>query len=297
MVPISPNTKHKILDAATEMGLRLNSNIGVIVPCSISYSEFIFHAFSAGLSSKANKYGYGIFTSIQPEEPEEKNFIPDFLKTRNVAGVIFLGEISNHIKEYIEDERIPYVFADTQGEALPFNSIKIDYKSAMRNLLSHLFSQGYTKYFLLSSMSKPFPSYVKQEFDCFNKFLSKNNLPGEILLEKEDKAGLLKKIDKEVQNAASKTVFIANSRFLTIKLLELFYAHGKNMPHDAGLVGNHLIAEYMEPKLTTQKISFYNIGETAVDMMEKIWKNKNKPIGNITIESQLIINGSTLKTA
>jgi DNA-binding LacI/PurR family transcriptional regulator len=167
----------------------------------------------------------------------------------------------------------------------------------MRELLSHLLFQGYTRPLLISSLDEPFPNYFKQELACFNEFMSENKLEGKILLEKEKgRTGLLEELDDEVKNAASQTVFIADSRFLTIKLLELFYANGKNMPRDAGLVGSHIIADYTEPKLTAKRISFYNFGETAVDMIDKIWKNKNNPLDNVMQESRIMKNGSTQRT-
>jgi DNA-binding LacI/PurR family transcriptional regulator len=165
----------------------------------------------------------------------------------------------------------------------------------MKELLDHLSSQKYTNFIMLSSLKKPLPNYFTQEMECFKDFLNDNGFKGNILLEKDDKAKLLKEIDKEVKDAASETVFIADSRYLTIKLLELFYAHGKNMPNDAGMVGNNLIANFTEPKLTTRKISFYDLGGATVDMMNKLWSNNNKPMGNWELDSQIIINDSTRK--
>jgi len=276
-VSITPQTKKKILESAIKYDLRINNNIGIFIPDRIMNNDLIHYPFVAGVFSQAHEYDYGVFCSAFNENITTAD-IPAFLTDRKVSGIIFIGEISPVIVDFLKDNMIPYVMADISGKPKAENCISIDYYGTTLALLNCLKENGYREYIFVNNIQGNPSAFEQIEFNCFKQFVDENSFKGEILYYRGGLDDYLQIISEKIQKSSRETVFITESRLFTIEILKLFSIQNKTVSKDVGLVGSNLLSEYTIPKLISMKYDFNKIGEKAVVMMRRILENKHAPV-------------------
>lgn len=286
-VQVSAETKARILSMAIEKGWRGNDNIGVLVPESILSYEYYYNAFVAGVFTKANAFGIGIMSGFFPDK-SSCGKLPDFLKYRNVSGVIFLHRTTEKMTSFLEVERLPYVVCNPESAHIVEDCVMFEGRETTTELLMRLKAQGYRRFILCSYGGS---QYARDRIDCFDQFISTNNCCGRKINPESTEVGT--EMEREVAVADSGTVFIVDSRFHTIKCLELFAKHGKKVMDDVGLVGHHTLAELHEPKLSTVKYPIAEIGAEAVSMIREKWKTGHRPLRRRLIKGQIFLNMKT----
>jgi len=287
IVPITPQTKKRILESAIKHDLRINNNIGIFIPETIMDSDFIHYPFVAGVFSQAHEYDYGVFCTAFNDDITEAD-IPEFLEDRKVSGVIFIGKISPVIASFLENNMIPYVLADISGKPETKNCISIDYYGTTLALLNHLKENGYREYIFVNNIEDVPSAFEQIEFNCFKQFLDENSFEGDILYYQNGLDDYLQVISQKIKDSTQETVFITESRLFTIEILKLFSLQEKTVFRDVGLVGSNLLSEYTIPKLMSVKYDFNKIGEKSVIMMREILENKHKPIRKEIIIGKVI---------
>lgn len=290
-IAIGQQTKQKILDLAIEKGIRLNNNIAVFIPGFHPSNESYFYSFLAGVMLQANKYNFGVFCEKNNSSDQKSDSsIPDFLLKKEVNAGIFFNNIPNTFKDYFESERIPFVIANPVQEVPGENSVVFDDYGTMQKLLKHLEKQDYRSYYMISYA--PESSYVRSRIACFNEFIRDASYTGRVITSESD---ALTEIPSLVKSSTPETVFIADARLYTMKILEHIALCGKKLPEDIGLVGSPLLADFYRPKLTTVTNPNFEMGAACIDMVSNIWDKKNQPCNNVIIKGELIINGSTMR--
>lgn len=292
-ITIGQETKRKILELAIEKGIRLNNNIAVFIPDFGSENESYFHSFLSGIMLQANEYKYGVFcgkTGPDGSDRQSGAGIPEFLLKKEVNAAIFLHAIPDTLRNYLDGERIPYVLANPTHSTQTVNSVVFDDYGTMRELLDHLKEQSYRDYYLISYA--PQINYVKNRVACFDDFMRENSFFGRTILDQRE---ALTDIPALMGQASPDTVFIADARLYTMKLLESLVVNGKQLPRDVGLVGSPFLAEFYHPRLTTVTNPNFEMGAACIDMVDGIWRGKNRPRPNRVIKGRLRINQSTTR--
>jgi LacI family transcriptional regulator len=292
-VLISEETKSKILETAIEMGWRRNNNIGIIVPGNVSSSDYYFLPCLAGMFHEANKYGNGIFIEEYSSSDTDKIEIPEFISQKEISGVVLMHTVPQNIREYLEREKIPFIVVNPL-EPCDKNCIVLDDYGLFMDLLLHLKNCGYKDYYYISYDTGS--NYTREAVSAFDNFIAENKFSGKKLLGQEDFVSeIQQEVSSLIKNAFPEMVFISEARFWTVKLLELFMLHGKSCPNNAGLVGHPSIAEVYIPRLTTIKQPFFEMGKSAIQMVNDLWDNKNHPINHLVLKGELIIGNSCRK--
>lgn len=290
-LPISQVTKNKILDVATEMGWRRNSNIGVIIPKAVTVNKSYYLQYMDGVFQEANRQGNGIFTAFYDPDDGCDFELPGFMLQKEIAGAIYLHAVPDVAKSYMESERIPYVVAEP-GNELVENCIIPDDYSLFEDLLNKMLKQGYKHFYYVSIHTET--TYTENVCNCLNHYIDSKRFDGTILLQnKSNKNETLESLHQAVKNGSKDTVFISESRYWTMKLLELFTLYGKRFPDDGGIVGNHWLADIYNPPLSTIVPPIQDMAKAAVDMINRLWANKNQPLKAVKLKGTVVIKEST----
>lgn len=287
-VPITPDTKRRILKSAINHNLRTNSNIGIFIPDRLMDYDLVHYPFVAGVFSQAHEYDYGIFCTAFSDNMTVED-IPAYLENRKVSGVIFLNAIPPVIADFLKDNLIPYVLADIGGKPTPTNCISIDYYSTTLALLNLLKERGYLEYIFVSNTTGTLPVFEQIEFNCFRKFLDDNMFKGEILCYNKELDDYLEIISKKVKKMTSKTIFITESKLFTIEIMKLFAVHNKTIPEHGGLAGSSLLSKSTVPNLFSIKYDFNKIGEQSVSMIYRILTNKHHPEEKVMTAGEILL--------
>lgn len=285
----SSATKQRILEAAWSKGFRLNSNIGIVVPAEIKANEVLYYPGFAGMMERCAELGMGVFNaSFSGDTPA----IPDFILKREISGVIFWGRAPQNMKSLLITEKIPFIILNPFNEQLENDAVYFSDYETMTSLLEYLLTKGYKEYIYVSHGAAM--TYIKEVTESFNDFIKAESLKGTVLLSPpEGSEKLIAQVSSMIEHGNSKTVFITPARMFTIKILELFAAHGKTIPADAGVVGSNALADFCIPKMTTVVYPFYEMGVAAVDMMQEKWNKRQFHLSAKKIQGIIIKNEST----
>ncbi len=288
-ITIGKETKKRILGLAWERGFLLTRSVGLIASDRKDIG-LLYHPAATGVLERCAELGMGIFSAHYHEGKTAG--IPEFLLKRKVGGVISFDCLPENIREYLVEEKIPYVAMNPHKEITNEDSILFSDYETMTELLSYLKSRGYKKYIYASVDDKT--HYAQSVLQSFADFLKAESYKSQVLLaDPSSETEALKSLRKLVEASVPETVFITPARMFTMKLLEFFAACGKTAPQDGGIVGHSLLADYSIPKLTAVSYPFYEMGAAAVDMLGEKWEKRLFNLPNKTIRGRLIRNQST----
>lgn len=290
-ISIGAEMKRRILEAAWEKGLILNSNIGLMVPESVSKADFLYYPTLSGIIQHCIMFEYGLLNSSFGD-CENNPEIPDFLLKRKVSGMLFLDSLPANIRDFLIDEKIPYVVMNPSSGPMEKDCVLFNDYEAMTELLEYLRKKGYDEYIYVSLASST--AYSQNVQSSFNDFISANKFKGSVILSNAGKEqDSFTELNCKIRKARKNTVFITPSRLFTIKLLALFESYGKSVPDGVGLVGSNLLADYYIPKLTTVQYPFLEMGAIAVEMLREKLAARQFNVDSETIKVKIIKNQST----
>jgi DNA-binding LacI/PurR family transcriptional regulator len=284
-IPVSKETKRRILEIAARKGIRTNKNICVFISEEQTRIPEYFNTFIAGVFIQGEKYSVNIRSCVY-KKGEKSLENHEFLRSREISGAIFFHETPTVFRNFLAEEMIPSVTVNPLA-VTDSNCVTIDNYGAMSLLLNELEKQGYKKYVLMSYV--PSNNYMEKRIESLENFISNKGYAGRVIIVQEK--NLPSDFEKEIKISAPDTVFITDAKFLTVKILELFAVNGKTIPHDGGLVGNGLI-DY-DPGITHVKYPYSDMGAAAVDMIYENWKNHNVPVKNIVLQGSVVTRKST----
>lgn len=287
----SPATKKRILEMAWSNGLRLNNNIGIVVPREVVESKILYHYGLVGIIEKCAALGYGS-VSISTDGGTD---IPAPLLNKEVSSIIFWNELPEFFKEFALAEKIPYVLLNPSVDQPDCDVVAFNDYNTMFELLEYFYANGYRKfYYLLENMDSAFN---RKTTAGMRNFAAEFKVSGTILTpEDKDIDDVLPQLDEAVRNTDRHTVFITFARFYTIKILETLSKYGKQIPNDAGVAGSNLLADFYMPRLTTVEYPFYDMGAAAVEILHEKWNSRQYFLRRKKIiKGTIIKNGSTIQ--
>jgi DNA-binding LacI/PurR family transcriptional regulator len=283
--------KRRILEAAWEKGLILNSNIGLMVPESVSEADFLYYPALSGIIQHCMMFEYGLLNSSFGDDASNPD-IPDFLLKRKVSGMLFLDRMPANIRDFLIDEKIPYVLMNPSSGPMEKDCVLFNDYDAMTELLEYLRQKGYDEYVYVSIASST--AYSQNVLKSFKDFIKMNSFKSSIILAKPaEEQNTFDELNRKIRKAQKSTVFITPSRLFTIKLLALFEANGKSAPDNIGIVGSNLLADYYIPRLTTVHYPFLEMGGIAVEMLREKLAARQFNVDSETVNVKIIKNQST----
>ena len=215
-----------------------------------------------------------------------------------VDGIICAGTFSKSMENRIASWKKPAIFIDHSADARKFDSIVIDYKQAVTEVLDYFVEQGHTKIgFIgcaetdgdgkklldgravtvkeyLTEKGLYYPEYIKTGlyyprygYSLFKELYQEGNLPT--------------------------ALFVANDS-MAVGCYKAAYELGIKIPEDISIIGFNDIptAKYMIPPLTTVWLYMEFMGEYAVRMLEERVLGERELCVKVTVPTKLYLRDS-----
>lgn len=310
---VSKKTKKAIAFAAEEMGYRSNliasslrnnkSNvIGVIVPrLNSSFMSDVI----AGIEKIVNNSSYNLFISQSLENTKKEAGSAMAMLNNRVDGLMVSLAYDTtdiaHFEPFIK-RGIPVIFFDRVFDHHCCPQIYIDNFRAAHELTEHLIQQGSGR--ILHITGNLLRNVYAERLRGYKSALAENNIAyQEDLIMIND---LSADAGVEAARAILKMevmpdgVFVTNDICAVTCMLEL-KKHGVNIPNDIVFAGfnNDPVSRVVEPNLTTVNYKGQEMGEVAAKLMIDHLVNKHdmQPTHNLILKSELIVRGSSLRSA
>ncbi|OQA85000.1 MAG: HTH-type transcriptional repressor CytR [Lentisphaerae bacterium ADurb.Bin242] len=288
----SKKTKRQILELAWNNGLRLNSNIGIVIPREVAQNQILYYHGLVGVIEKCSAFGYNLTSMIV----DEHSALPEPLRNHEVSALLFWNDLPEEFAHFAAGEKMPFVLLNPQGKHPECDAVSFSDYGTMFKLLRHLYENGYRKFhYLLENNEMSFNCKTSKAFRNFSK---QYQIAASILSpEGNDREAILPQLEKLAEKSDGRTAFITFTRFYTIKILEMLSRAGKRIPDDAGVVGSHLLSEFYNPSLTTIEYPFYEMGAAGVEMLHEKWDARQYVLGREKIiEGRILKKDSTVST-
>lgn len=308
---VNKTTRKKIQQAATEMGFRHNSfarnlrnqktyTIGVIM--HELRSNFMTLVLS-GIEKVTNQAGYDLVIAHSSESYRKEVANVQNLFNKRVDGLIaslaFETPDLDHYRPYRE-KGIPIVFYDRVEEQSDYPKVIIDNYKCGYEATRHLIKEGCSSIVLVTANLTR--NVYAERYRGYKAALKES----QIAFEKEKV--LVKDLSERCALEAAETVLkmkpMPDGAFITHDLsaavfMQTIKKAGVRVPEDIAIVGfnNDAICRLVEPELSTINYPGHKIGEAAANYLVSHLEGDTPltDINTITIKSELIVRGSSLK--
>ena len=306
-VPISDETKKRVLDAIEELGYEPDARAQALRSGSTNTVALIipdlrnphFCEYATGVEDTAREAGYHLLLSSTTLDDEYEVEIFKDLARRRFDGLIITGSSilksaeAQTILARIRNRGLPLV---EMNEFYGVDSASSDYHEATKEVVSYLLSLGHR--------------HIGFVYGVADHELALDRL--QPFYESLNKAGMVVEPDLVVEcgptiedgyQAALKllklphrpTAIIAVNDLLAISTIRAAGDVGLRVPDQVSVVGfdNIPMANYLVPRLTTVTKDAYIAGRKAFEMLQARMQNPDLPRQVIHIPARLIIREST----
>ncbi|PKK94207.1 MAG: LacI family transcriptional regulator [Tenericutes bacterium HGW-Tenericutes-6] len=221
----------------------------------------------------------------------------DYLKP--LDGVIAVGKFSNDEVKRFEEKFPIIIFVDSSPEASNYDSVVIDFESAMKKAIDHIIDLGHKNIGYIggreyigkhaTALGERREIFFREYLKELNLFDERNVHVGSFTIESGYQ--LMK---KAIEQNHLPSAFIIASDGMAIGLMKAAYEAGIRIPKDLSIIGFNDIAQsqYTIPPLTTVKVYKEFMGQTAVDLaLERIF-GQRAISKKVTIPTELVIRES-----
>lgn len=307
---VADETRDKVLKAAEELNYhpnviasnfvkRRSGNIGVIMPHFPRvhiFSVYYFSELLSGIGEALQEQGYNLMLFFHKMQIGKDNDYFPYFRAGNVDGCILLGTFKNDrgllgiydkgykfclINNYIADTDIS--FADVDNVAGAYEAV------------NHLINLGHSNIVFLNGPS--FYTNSTDRFIGYKKALKEAGIPFKEQYVIEGNYGRksgYEATEKLLTLSGKPTaVFAANDR-MAAGLIQGLKQKEVRIPEDMSVVGydDSDTAVLIEPRLTTVRIPFFELGKQCAQEFISILKGERKTSFNLFLTPELVVRES-----
>ena len=298
---MSEELRIKILKKASEMGYeyphsarllpREHLEIGILIPDKYFEADSFYAEIYKRLVKKLADLGhFGLLEILDPEN--ERNLaLPNLLTTKQVDGLVMLGEPSKAYYRKIAQAGPPIVFLDFYDEQANADAVAGDNSYGAYRLTSHLIRRGHRKIGFVGNIKAT--SSIMDRFLGYYRAMLVNDLQVReewILPDREMTGGIAKpKLPEELP-----TAFVCNCDMTARMMIDLLKDEGYRVPEDISVTGfdDYPAGSETDVPLSTFRIDTNGMIEQAVKTLLERCAGSSKPFGRFVVGGQPVYRHS-----
>lgn len=301
---VKPNTAARVRKAIEELNFYPNTHARTLVSgrsrmLGLIISDItnpFFPELVKSFEDQAVQRGKEVIIGNTDYNPKRMAGCIQRMVERKVDGVaIMTSEGDPGLMMELTRRNIPTVFMDTGKPGPHTANIRIDYAQGIREAIQHLFSLNHRRIAFIAG-----PMNLESARIRHAAFL------GGIKAHGLSERGMIEKGDHRIEGGAAAmrnllklsqrpTAVIASNDLTAIGALGVIHEVGLKVPQDISLIGFDDIsfAHLTQPPLTTIQLSRTQLAITAFDALEALMLKENGTRADYTIETKLVLRGST----
>ncbi|MGI4874100.1 MAG: LacI family DNA-binding transcriptional regulator [Janthinobacterium lividum] len=312
---VSEATKARVRQLAKELnyhpnplaaGLRRgrSNTLGVLVP---HLTGHFFPQVIDGIATEARRLGFDVMICQSNEDVQLEMQSIELMMTAQVAGI--LVSLANTTQDFshfedVRQQNVPLVFFDRQVEGFKGKNISSvtlnDYLGAYQ-VVEHLLAQGCRR---IAHLTGPLHlSILKNRHQGYHDALAAHGItpdPDLTVFCEQTQAGGATAMRELLRRPAAQRpdALFSSNDLVAVGALQVAKKRGLRIPHDLAVAGfsNEVFTTLTEPTLTTVDQRCHQMGETAVQLLQKMLpgsKGKNPP-RSIVLKPKLIVRESSM---
>jgi DNA-binding LacI/PurR family transcriptional regulator len=311
LVPVSPETRERVLAAAAELSYRPNPLarglrgaptmlLGAIVR---DITDPFFAVAIDALSVEARKRGYSVVLGHAREQADEALALAAILEARQCDAIVIVGDMRNEPRLIadLKDVRSPVVALWHGSHHHGFAAVDFDNQHGIEAALEHLTGLGHSR---IAFVAGPALGDVQERLAAFETYLAERGLgvPDEHIRHVRNTAsGGAAAFEALTRLPDPPTAVVTATDVLAIGVLHAAFEHGLVVPDDLSVVGfdDIPLAATTVPALTTLRMPVDAMMAAAVRMAigEGLAGSAEAPEVRHVFRPSLVVRRSTARVA
>jgi DNA-binding LacI/PurR family transcriptional regulator len=270
---------------ARNLAKNRSNMIGLILP---DITNPYFPVLARGIEDVAHRLGYALFISNTDNDPKlEKEYIYKMVE-QQVGGIVLISSILDEESVHdLTNLRTPIVLCDRLIANTPFDAVMIDDYKAAHEAVSYLIGRGHSRIAHLAG-----PKYIQSAENRKMGYLDAMraaNLEPFVSVGTFSYESGVHQIGAVIDEYKPTSLFAAND-LLALGAMQEMHRIGLRVPEDIAVIGCDDIPFSMmsRPLLSTISIPVYQIGVTAVQLLDDQMKGVRTSPKNVIMEHKLI---------
>jgi DNA-binding LacI/PurR family transcriptional regulator len=305
-IPISEETKHRVLAAIRTLGYRPNPFaralrggsallIGVIVR---DIADIFFAQLISILSTMASANGYGLILGHAQTSSSEALALQNILDTRHCDGILMIGDIPGENVVFDELKKIgrPVVSLCRGQPPTGISAVNINNQKGALLLLEYLRDLGHHK---IGFIDGGWVGDIGERRKTYHKFMKRNgweHMSSCVLAEGNDPSGGYQAFKTLLSLPVRPTAIFASDDTLAIGALKVASEMGLRVPEQVSIAGfdDVDLAKFTIPALTTVRQPLDELAHNGLQLLLEMIEGSLSPDSGtvIQVEPQLIIRNS-----
>lgn len=300
---VSEEVKKRVLAAIEELQFRpsavarnlsnsMTNMIGLIMP---DITNPFFPVLARGIEDAAHTMGYTLFLSNTDNDPDVELEYVRKMAEQQVAGIIlisssFTGKRASELMAF----NIPIVLCDRSGSETPFDTVTIDHYKAAYEAVAYLIGKGHRNICHLSGpvSAETADFRIKGYVDAM-KDANLTPVVSYGMFSYESGYQQMNEVLEKGTGDIPTAVFGGND-LIALGAIHAIEKTGRSVPGDIAVIGfdDILFAQMSKPLLSTVNIPAYQLGVTAMKLMDDRIKGVRVKKKSIVLDHKLIIRES-----
>lgn len=300
--PVAEETRERVLAAMRELGYYANASarllkrgtsntFGLIISDVENpfYPELI-KTFEIG----ALDHGYEVLLcTTNYHRDQAAQAVQRMIENRALAVAVLTSQLEADLLAKLEERKIPVVVLDgvkKRGRS----ALRIDFSRGAAEAVEHLYGLGHREIAILTGprSRRSIISYL----NALEAGLAARGLSPSVVIEGNNRvdggaeaAGELLKRDR------LPTAILCGHDLAAIGVIQALTEAGLSVPGDVSVVGSDDVpfARYINPALTTVKIPRDQLGQLALDALQKLLRTRRRLGEEYAVETGLVVRQST----
>lgn len=258
--------------------------IGLILP---DITNPYFPLLARGIEDSAHRLGYTLFISNTDNDPQiEQEYIHKMVE-QQVGGIILISSILE--EEKIDDLislKTPFVLCDRLLSNTPFDAVAIDNYKAAYEVVQYFISKGHKE---ICHIGGPNLQSSEKRKQGYMDAMEEAGLEPLISSGSFSYESGFQQMETILEHNKPTAVFAAND-LVALGAMTAIEKKGLNVPKDIAVIGcdNILFSQMCKPLLSTISIPAYQIGVTAVELLNERMKGVKSAAKNVILDHTLI---------
>ena len=309
LVPISAETRERVLLAAAELAYRPNPHarglrgsptmlLGAIVR---DITDPFFAGAIDALSLEARHRGYSVVLGHARERADEALALAAVLEARQCDAIVIVGDMRNQPRLIgdLESVHVPVVAVWHGSRHDGFLTVNVDNRRGTEAALDHLIGLGHRR---VAFVGDPVLGDIQERQAAYEDYVAQGRLEaceGYIQHTRNSPSGGVAAFEALLNLPEPPTAVAAATDVLAIGMLHAAFERGFNVPADFSIVGFDDIpfAATTVPALTTVRMPVEEMIRGAVEMVvDKTLRDAaGSPNGVRVFQPSLVVRRSTAK--
>jgi DNA-binding LacI/PurR family transcriptional regulator len=309
LVPISPETRERVLLAAAELSYRPNPHarglrgaptmlLGAIVR---DITDPFFAGAIDALSLEARQRGYSVVLGHARERADEALALAAVLEARQCDAIVIVGDMRNQPRLIgdLESVHVPVVAVWHGSRHDGFLTVNVDNRHGVEAALDHLIGLGHTR---VAFVGDPVLGDIQERQAAYEEYVGQGRIEtrdGYIQHTRNSPSGGVAAFEALLELEEPPTAVAASTDVLAIGVLHAAFERGFRVPADFSVVGFDDIpfAAATVPALTTVRMPVEEMIRGAVEMVvdESLRDAAGSRDGVRVYQPSLVVRRSTAK--